>query len=265
MLGIHTDTSTLHTESSLLWIEPRTFLLWRFSSGWCTMHLSLGVRTPMYMIGWCPWVAETNLLIGFQVQPETKLGQGGYEDHLFGHNVKMKIIFFQVLKQLRHLKFQNNRGEMVRFDESSELSANYTIINWHRSSEDGSVVFREVGYYSSHSKKGAKLSIDKSRILWNGYLTEVSRSVEQIQNVVLPSHHQPQIIFTPKGNILSCTALNNRCSNSKLDKNLRQTCKTSCRFSLSFTLTTVFLFFLILLTARWITHLYFTFRFTSKW
>ncbi|KAI4902495.1 hypothetical protein NFI96_014848, partial [Prochilodus magdalenae] len=77
-----------------------------------------------------------------------------------------------VLKQLRHLKVQNSAGETVRFDEASELSANYTIINWHRSPEDGSVLFKEVGYYSIHGKKGPKLSIDKTKILWNGYLTE---------------------------------------------------------------------------------------------
>ncbi|TSL28238.1 Extracellular calcium-sensing receptor [Bagarius yarrelli] len=84
-----------------------------------------------------------------------------------------KVEAWQVLKQLRHLKFQNSMGERVRFDESSENSANYTIINWHRSSVDGAVVFKEVGYYSVHGKKGAKMSIDKSKILWNGYLTEV--------------------------------------------------------------------------------------------
>lgn len=62
----------------------------------------------------------------------------------------------------------------MRFDNGSELSANYTIINWHRSPEDGSVVFKEVGYYSIHNKNGAKLFIDKTKILWNGHLTEVS-------------------------------------------------------------------------------------------
>lgn len=91
------------------------------------------------------------------------------------------FFFFQVLKQLRHLKFQNSMGERVRFDESSELSANYTIMNWHRSPADGSVVFREVGYYSVNGKKGAKLSIDKTKILWNGYLTQVrSRGSEYV-------------------------------------------------------------------------------------
>lgn len=80
----------------------------------------------------------------------------------------------QVLKQLRHLNYTNSMGVKIHFGENADLAANYTIMNWHRSAEDGSVVFREVGYYNVHAKRGAKLFIDKTRILWNGYSTEVS-------------------------------------------------------------------------------------------
>lgn len=66
-------------------------------------------------------------------------------------------------------------GERVRFDENADTEANYTIINWQRSAEDGSVVFREVGYYSIHERRGAKLVIDKTKIMWNGYSSEVSQ------------------------------------------------------------------------------------------
>lgn len=65
----------------------------------------------------------------------------------------------------------------MRFDENSDMEANYTIINWHRSTEDGSVVFEEAGYYNMHAKKGAKLFIDRTKILWNGYSTEVSETL----------------------------------------------------------------------------------------
>lgn len=65
-------------------------------------------------------------------------------------------------------------GEKMHFDENADMAANYTIINWHRSAEDGSVVFEEVGYYNMHAKRGAKLFIDKTKILWNGYSSEVS-------------------------------------------------------------------------------------------
>uniref|UniRef100_A0A8C7Y0X1 Extracellular calcium-sensing receptor n=1 Tax=Oryzias sinensis TaxID=183150 RepID=A0A8C7Y0X1_9TELE len=80
---------------------------------------------------------------------------------------------WQVLKQLRHLNYTNSMGEKMHFDENADLAANYTIINWHRSSEDGSVVFKEIGYYNVHIKRGAKLFIEKSKILWNGHGSEV--------------------------------------------------------------------------------------------
>ena len=83
----------------------------------------------------------------------------------------------QVLKQLRHLNYTNSMGEKIHFDENDNLAANYMIINWHRSTEDGSVVFEEVGYYHMHAKRGAKLLIDRTKILWNGYGSEVSRAI----------------------------------------------------------------------------------------
>lgn len=81
---------------------------------------------------------------------------------------------FQVLKQLRHLNYTNSMGEKMHFDENADQAANYTLINWHRSAEDGSVVFEEIGYYNVHAKRGPKLFIDKTKILWNGYSSEVS-------------------------------------------------------------------------------------------
>lgn len=80
----------------------------------------------------------------------------------------------QVLKQLRHLNYTDSMGEKVHFDENADAEANYTIINWHRSAEDSSVVFREVGYYNVHERRGSKLVIDKTKIMWNGYSSEVS-------------------------------------------------------------------------------------------
>lgn len=89
-----------------------------------------------------------------------------------------------MLKQLRHLNYTNSMGERIHFDENADLAANYTIINWHRSSEDGSVVFKEVGYYNGHMKRGAKLFIDKSKILWNGHSSEVCELVFEKKKVL---------------------------------------------------------------------------------
>ena len=82
-----------------------------------------------------------------------------------------------MLKQLRHLNYTDSMDEKIHFDENADLAANYTIINWHRSTEHGSVVFEEVGYYNMHAKRGSKLFIDKTKILWNGYSSEVSETV----------------------------------------------------------------------------------------
>ncbi|KAJ8796677.1 hypothetical protein J1605_017780 [Eschrichtius robustus] len=78
-----------------------------------------------------------------------------------------------VLKHLRHLNFTNNMGEQVTFDECGDLAGNYSIINWHLSPEDGSIVFKEVGYYNVYAKKGERLFINEEKILWSGFSREV--------------------------------------------------------------------------------------------
>ncbi|XP_057553055.1 extracellular calcium-sensing receptor isoform X1 [Hippopotamus amphibius kiboko] len=84
-----------------------------------------------------------------------------------------KVEAWQVLKHLRHLNFTNNMGEQVTFDECGDLAGNYSIINWHLSPEDGSIVFKEVGYYNVYAKKGERLFINEEKILWSGFSREV--------------------------------------------------------------------------------------------
>ncbi|XP_009327377.1 PREDICTED: extracellular calcium-sensing receptor isoform X3 [Pygoscelis adeliae] len=84
-----------------------------------------------------------------------------------------KVEAWQVLKHLRHLNFTNNMGEQVDFDEFGDLVGNYSIINWHLSPEDGSVVFEEVGHYNVYAKKGERLFINENKILWSGFSKEV--------------------------------------------------------------------------------------------
>ncbi|XP_039360160.1 extracellular calcium-sensing receptor isoform X3 [Mauremys reevesii] len=78
-----------------------------------------------------------------------------------------------VLKHLRHLNFTSNMGEQVDFDESGDLIGNYSIINWHLSPEDGSIMFEEVGHYNVYAKKGERLFINENKILWSGFSREV--------------------------------------------------------------------------------------------
>ncbi|KAK2494738.1 hypothetical protein MC885_010257, partial [Smutsia gigantea] len=63
--------------------------------------------------------------------------------------------------------------QRVTFDECGDLVGNYSIINWHLSPEDGSIVFKEVGYYNVYAKKGERLFINEEKILWSGFSREV--------------------------------------------------------------------------------------------
>lgn len=60
------------------------------------------------------------------------------------------------------------------FDEFGDLIGNYSIINWHLSPEDGSIMFEEVGHYNVYAKKGERLFINENKILWSGFSREVS-------------------------------------------------------------------------------------------
>lgn len=61
----------------------------------------------------------------------------------------------------------------MTFDECGDLVGNYSIINWHLSPEDGSIVFKEVGHYNAYTKKGERLFINEEKILWSGFSREV--------------------------------------------------------------------------------------------
>eukprot|EP00079_Xenopus_tropicalis_P031869 XP_017945640.1 PREDICTED: extracellular calcium-sensing receptor [Xenopus tropicalis] len=89
-----------------------------------------------------------------------------------------KVEAWQLLKHLRHLNFTNNMGEQVDFNDSGDLVGNYSIINWHLSQEDDSIVFEEVGYYNVYAKVGERLFINESKILWNGFSREVGAGQE---------------------------------------------------------------------------------------
>uniref|UniRef100_A0A8C9UEF0 Extracellular calcium-sensing receptor n=1 Tax=Serinus canaria TaxID=9135 RepID=A0A8C9UEF0_SERCA len=91
-----------------------------------------------------------------------------------------KVEAWQVLKHLRHLNFTNNMGEQVDFDEFGDLVGNYSIINWHLSPEDGSVVFEEVGHYNVYAKKGERLFINENKILWGGFSKEVISLLKRV-------------------------------------------------------------------------------------
>ncbi|KAG8450057.1 hypothetical protein GDO86_002611 [Hymenochirus boettgeri] len=83
-----------------------------------------------------------------------------------------KVEAWQLLKHLRHLNFTNNMGEQVDFNDFGDLIGNYSIVNWHLSKEDNSIVFEDIGYYNVYAKPGERLFINESKILWSGFSRE---------------------------------------------------------------------------------------------
>ncbi|XP_072707122.1 extracellular calcium-sensing receptor isoform X1 [Ciconia boyciana] len=110
-----------------------------------------------------------------------------------------KVEAWQVLKHLRHLNFTNNMGEQVDFDEFGDLVGNYSIINWHLSPEDGSVVFEEVGHYNVYAKKGERLFINENKILWSGFSKEPLTLVRPILQVPFSNCSRDCLPGTRKG------------------------------------------------------------------
>nr|XP_027791918.1 extracellular calcium-sensing receptor isoform X1 [Marmota flaviventris] len=110
-----------------------------------------------------------------------------------------KVEAWQVLKHLRHLNFTNNMGEQVTFDECGDLVGNYSIINWHLSPEDGSIVFKEVGHYNVYAKKGERLFINEEKILWSGFSREVRAFVLSTLQVPFSNCSRDCLAGTRKG------------------------------------------------------------------
>ncbi|XP_006905618.1 extracellular calcium-sensing receptor isoform X1 [Pteropus alecto] len=110
-----------------------------------------------------------------------------------------KVEAWQVLKHLRHLNFTNNMGEQVTFDECGDLMGNYSIINWHLSPEDGSIVFKEVGYYNVYAKKGERLFINEEKILWSGFSREPIPFVLSVLQVPFSNCSRDCLAGTRKG------------------------------------------------------------------
>ncbi|XP_060005296.1 extracellular calcium-sensing receptor isoform X1 [Lagenorhynchus albirostris] len=110
-----------------------------------------------------------------------------------------KVEAWQVLKHLRHLNFTNNMGEQVTFDECGDLAGNYSIINWHLSPEDGSIVFKEVGYYNVYAKKGERLFINEEKILWSGFSREPVTIVISVLQVPFSNCSRDCLAGTRKG------------------------------------------------------------------
>nr|XP_006011730.2 PREDICTED: extracellular calcium-sensing receptor-like [Latimeria chalumnae] len=83
---------------------------------------------------------------------------------------------WQLLQQMKNVKFINQFGESVYFDENGDPAAYYDIINWQLNSKD-LVEHVTVGYFIASAEKGKELIIHEDSILWNGGQSKVPKSI----------------------------------------------------------------------------------------
>ncbi|XP_061447734.1 vomeronasal type-2 receptor 26-like [Rhineura floridana] len=73
---------------------------------------------------------------------------------------------WQVHHFLRHITFNNNVGDIVRFDDNGELVAGFDVTNWLMF-PNGSVVRVKVGRLEPQAPPGKELTIHDDQIVWH--------------------------------------------------------------------------------------------------
>ncbi|XP_034784438.2 extracellular calcium-sensing receptor-like [Acipenser ruthenus] len=83
---------------------------------------------------------------------------------------------WQVVHYLNEVKFTNQFGEEVYFDENGDSVGSYDIINWQRN-PDGSTKYMTVGRFDAAAPLEQQIVLDEDKIIWNGGQSEVPKSV----------------------------------------------------------------------------------------
>uniref|UniRef100_A0A8C4S109 Olfactory receptor C family, w1 n=2 Tax=Erpetoichthys calabaricus TaxID=27687 RepID=A0A8C4S109_ERPCA len=83
---------------------------------------------------------------------------------------------WQVVHYLNKVRYTNKFGEDVYFDENGDPVASYDLINWQKNS-DGSVKYVTFGRFDSSASRQQQIIIDEKKIIWNGGLRKVSKSL----------------------------------------------------------------------------------------
>ncbi|XP_038671387.1 extracellular calcium-sensing receptor-like [Scyliorhinus canicula] len=91
-------------------------------------------------------------------------GKGPFPNKTCGQ--KSNPLSWQLLQYLREVRFTNQFGEEVSFDEAGDPIASYDLINWQKL-PDLSVDFVKVGYYDAAMPEGEELALYESRIIWH--------------------------------------------------------------------------------------------------
>jgi len=78
----------------------------------------------------------------------------------------------QLLYYVKKVRFVNNLGHEMFFDENGDPPGRYDIINWHRDSTGG-VQFKSVGSFDSREPSNMQLQLNMSSINWNNDYNQV--------------------------------------------------------------------------------------------
>ena len=78
----------------------------------------------------------------------------------------------QLLHYIKKVKFVNNLGHEMYFDENGDPPGRYEIINWQRDST-GEVQFKSIGSFDSREPSNMQLQLNMSSINWNNENNQV--------------------------------------------------------------------------------------------
>uniref|UniRef100_A0A671SHU5 Extracellular calcium-sensing receptor-like n=1 Tax=Sinocyclocheilus anshuiensis TaxID=1608454 RepID=A0A671SHU5_9TELE len=80
---------------------------------------------------------------------------------------KIMDLSYQVLEYIGVVKFTIKTGEEIFFDASGDPVARYDLVNW-QPVQDGSLQFKNVGFYDSSLPSEQHLQVNQEHVLWAG-------------------------------------------------------------------------------------------------
>uniref|UniRef100_H3AUD6 G-protein coupled receptors family 3 profile domain-containing protein n=1 Tax=Latimeria chalumnae TaxID=7897 RepID=H3AUD6_LATCH len=83
---------------------------------------------------------------------------------------------WQLLHYMKNIRFKNNAGKEIYFDENGDSPAVYDIINWQLT-PDGILKYIKVGSANFSASKGKDMKIDQSAIEWKEGQTKIPHSI----------------------------------------------------------------------------------------
>ncbi|CAL8352987.1 unnamed protein product [Lota lota] len=83
---------------------------------------------------------------------------------------------WQILQNIKNIRFKTKEGEEVYFNENGDPAAKYDIINW-QPKKDGSVEFVTIGLYDASLPEDKQLNLDNKTIHWANNSKKVPVSV----------------------------------------------------------------------------------------